>query len=302
MRLIFAGTPAIAAQALEELSRHHEIVLAITREDAPVGRKRVITPSAVAQSAERLGIKTLKTSRVTDHLEEIAGANAELAVVVAYGALVPQSALEIMPWWNLHYSLLPAWRGATPLQHSMIFDSGIGITIFELEKGLDTGPVIRSVPMEFLPQEIASEALIRFTTKGTELLLETLKTKPDPKSQQGEPSLAPKISRAEAKIDFNQPADRIERMIHALNPEPTAWTNFAGQPLKLLRAKSLGAVDWEALDSLGSPGVMWQDENRVLIGCGGGTRLEIIELQPAGKKPMTALEFIRGQQGRVTLD
>ncbi|HEY7854204.1 MAG TPA: methionyl-tRNA formyltransferase [Aquiluna sp.] len=302
MRLIFAGTPAIAAQALEELSRHHEIVLAITREDAPVGRKRVITPSAVAQSAERLGIKTLKTSRVTDHLEEIAGANAELAVVVAYGALVPQSALEIMPWWNLHYSLLPAWRGATPLQHSMIFDSGIGITIFELEKGLDTGPVIRSVPMEFLPQEIASEALIRFTTKGTELLLETLKTKPDPKSQQGEPSLAPKISRAEAKIDFNQPADRIERMIHALNPEPTAWTNFAGQPLKLLRARSLGAVDWEALDSLGSPGVMWQDENRVLIGCGGGTRLEIIELQPAGKKPMTALEFIRGQQGRVTLD
>ena len=302
MRLIFAGTPAIAAQALEELSRHHEIVLVVTKEDAPVGRKRVITQSAVAQSAERLGIKTLKTSRVKDHLEAITEVDAELAVVVAYGALVPQSALDLMPWWNLHYSLLPAWRGATPLQHSMIYDDGIGITIFELEKGLDTGPVVSSVPMEFLPQEIASEALSRFTNRGVTLLLDALKTRPELTSQHGEPSLAPKISRAEAKIDFNEPADRIEKIIHALNPEPTAWTNFAGQPLKLLRAKSLGPVDWRALDALGSPGVMWQDENRVLVGCGGGTRLELVELQPAGKKPMTALEFLRGQQGKVNLD
>ena len=115
MRLIFAGTPAIAAQALEELSRHHEIVLVITKEDAPVGRKRVITQSAVAQSAERLGIKTLKTSKVSDHLEVISGVGAEQAVVVAYGALVPQSALDLMSWWNLHYSLLPAWRGGNPV-------------------------------------------------------------------------------------------------------------------------------------------------------------------------------------------
>lgn len=302
MRLIFAGTPAISAQALEELSRHHEIVLAITREDAPVGRKRVITPSAVAQSAERLGIKTLKTSRVIDHVEEIVGADAELAVVVAYGALVPPSALEIMPWWNLHYSLLPEWRGATPLQHSMIHDSGIGITIFELEKGLDTGPIISSQPMEFLPQEIASEALSRFTTKGTNLLLEALKTKPKSKSQQGEPSFAPKFSRAEAKIDFNEPADRIEKLIHALNPEPTAWANFAGQPLKLLRARSLGSVDWSALDSLGSPGQLWQEDNRVLIGCAAGTRLELLQCQPAGKKPMSAIDFLRGQKEKVSLD
>ena len=302
MRLIFAGTPAIAAQALEELSRHHEIVLVITKEDAPVGRKRVITQSAVAQSAERLGIKTLKTSKVSDHLEVISGVGAEQAVVVAYGALVPQSALDLMSWWNLHYSLLPAWRGATPLQHSMIYDSGIGITIFELEKGLDTGPVVSAVPMEFLPQEIASEALVRFTSRGTALLLDALEASPELTSQRGEPSLAPKISRDKAKIDFNATADQIEKIIHALNPEPTAWASFANQPLKLLRAKSLGTVDWDALDSLGSPGAMWQDENRVLVGCGEGTRLELIELQPAGKNPMTALEFIRGQQSAVHLD
>lgn len=302
MRLIFAGTPSIAAQALREVSQQHEVVLVITREDAPLGRKRVITPSPVAQLASDLGLRTLKTNRVGSELEAIKQAGAELAIVVAYGALIPKPVLDVLPWWNMHYSLLPAWRGSTPLQHSMMHATGIGITIFELEEGLDTGPVISSQTMEFLPQETAGEALVRFTAIGSNLLIEAIAEQPIAKSQAGSVSLAPKISREQARLDFNDPADDLARKINALNPEPAAWANFQGQPVKLLRAKGLGSVDWRAIDDVGEPGSLWLSENRVLLGCGEGTRLELIEIQPAGKKPMSARDFLRGQPKGVVLD
>ena len=302
MRLIFAGTPAIAAQALKHLHRFHEVTLVITREDAPIGRKKVLTPSPVAQVAEELGISVLKTSKVSESLDEISGADAELAIVVAYGALIPKAALDLLPWWNIHYSLLPAWRGATPLQHSMIHDKGAGISIFQLEQGLDTGPVLAAKPMEFLPQETSYEALSRFTAEACELLIQTLAAKPEAKIQEGEVSLAPKISRAQARVDFTLTADEICRWINALNPEPTAWVELSGNPVKLLRAKSLGGVDWRAIDSNGEPGALWLEEQRVLLGCGSGTRLELLELQPAGKTAMTALDFMRGQNAGVKFD
>ena len=302
MRLIFAGTPAIAAQALKHLHRFHEVTLVITREDAPIGRKKVLTPSPVAQVAEELGISVLKTSKVSESLDEISGADAELAIVVAYGALIPKAALDLLPWWNIHYSLLPAWRGATPLQHSMIHDKGAGISIFQLEQGLDTGPVLAAKPMEFLPQETSYEALSRFTAEACELLNQTLAAKPEAKIQEGEVSLAPKISRAQARVDFTLTADQICRWINALNPEPTAWVELSGNPVKLLRAKSLGGVDWRAIDSNGEPGALWLEEQRVLLGCGSGTRLELLELQPAGKTAMTALDFMRGQNAGVKFD
>lgn len=302
MRLIFAGTPAIAAQALEDLNRFHEVALVITREDSAVGRKKVLTASPVARTANELGIPVLKTSKVSEVLDRVAEVEADLAIVVAYGALIPKAALELLPWWNIHYSLLPSWRGATPLQHSMIFNEGIGISIFKLEQGLDTGPIVSSKPMEFLPNETASEALVRFTREASELLIQTLKAMPDAKSQQGEFSLAPKISRSEARVDFSMGADQIARWINALNPEPTAWAELEGNPVKLLRAKSLGGVDWQSIDANGEPGSLWVDDNRVLLGCGNGTRLELIELQPAGKKPMSAIDFMRGQAKPVKLD
>lgn len=302
MRLIFAGTPAIAAQALEDLNRFHEVALVITREDSAVGRKKVLTASPVARTANELGLPVLKTSKVSEVLDRVAEVEADLAIVVAYGALIPKAALELLPWWNIHYSLLPAWRGATPLQHSMIFNEGIGISIFELEQGLDTGPIVSNKPMEFLPHETASEALVRFTREASELLIETLRAMPDAKSQQGEFSLAPKISRSEARVDFSMGADKLARRINALNPEPTAWAELEGNPVKLLRAKSLGGVDWQSIDANGEPGSLWVDDNRVLLGCGNGTRLELIELQPAGKKPMSAIDFMRGQAKPVKLD
>ena len=302
MRLIFAGTPSIAAQALEYLHRLHEVALVITREDAPIGRKKVLTPSPVAQMAEALDLPVIKTSRVSEVQNQIVKASAELAIVVAYGALIPKAALDLLPWWNIHYSLLPAWRGATPLQHSMIHNKGAGISIFQLEQGLDTGPVLAAKPMEFLPQETSYEALSRFTAEACELLIQTLAAKPEAKIQEGEVSLAPKISRAQARVDFTLSADQICRWINALNPEPTAWVELAGNPVKLLRAKSLGGVDWRAIDSNGEPGALWLEEQRVLLGCGSGTRLELLELQPAGKTAMTALDFMRGQNGVVKFD
>jgi methionyl-tRNA formyltransferase len=302
MRLIFAGTPQIAAQALAALSSVHEIALVITKEDSPVGRKKIVTPSPVALTAERMNLPLIRTSKVATAMGNIKGADADLAVVVAYGALVPKQALEILPWWNIHYSLLPQWRGATPLQHSMMHDTGAGISVFELEEGLDTGPLISQMPMEFSPTETAQEALERFTNAGTELLLRSLLERPAPKVQQGEPSLAPKISREQARLDFGSPADFLARKINALNPEPTAWALFADQPIKLLRAKSLGGVDWSGFDGARKPGELWLSENRVLLQCGQGTRMELIDLQPAGKKPMSAMDFIRGQQKEVVLD
>jgi methionyl-tRNA formyltransferase len=184
----------------------------------------------------------------------------------------------------------------------MIHDQGAGITIFKLEEGLDTGPVISARAMEFLPQETAGEALIRFTEVGSRLLLEAIESQPEPKQQTGEVSIAPKIIRAQAKIDFNEPGDDLARKINALNPEPAAWALMNGQPVKLLRAKALGTVDWRAIDNQGEPGSLWLSENRVLLGCGQGTRLELLEIQPAGKKPMSARDFLRGQTPGVVLD
>lgn len=302
MRLIFAGTPDIAAQALAELARHHQIVLVITREDAPVGRKRVMTPSAVAKQAEELGLRVVKTSRVSEVLTEVDAANAELGIVVAYGALIPKPALDALTWWNLHYSLLPLWRGATPLQHSMMTNQGVGISIFELEQGLDTGPIVSAKPMEFGPDETAAQALVRFTEQGAELLMEALEKRPKAIAQAGTPTLAPKISREQARLDFAESADDLARTINALNPEPTAWAELGQAPVKLLRAKSLGSVDWRGFDTARELGELWVSENRVLLQCGSGTRLELLEIQPAGKKQMRALDFMRGQQGMVKLD
>ena len=303
MRLVFAGTPAIAASSLRRLSQHHEVVLVLTRPDSPVGRKQVVTPSPVAQVASELGIPLLKANKLgAAEVEKLSKTSAELGIVVAYGALVPQSALDLFPWWNLHFSLLPQWRGATPLQHSMMADSGIGISIFELEVGLDTGPLVVSHEAGVGTTETAGEALERFTKLGTELMLDALTARPSPTKQSGEVSFAPKISRAMARLDFTSAADLLARKINALNPEPAAWAELDGNPVKLLRAKPLGSVNWNAVAKALEPGEVFSDGNRVLVGAGNGTQFELLELQPAGKKPMAAGDWYRGLSKAVKFD
>lgn len=303
MRLVFAGTPPLAAEALRKLASKHEVALVITREDAPVGRKRVITPSAVAIAAEELGLEVVKSNRITaDLVEQIATSNAELGVVVAFGGLVPAGALELFPWWNVHFSLLPQWRGATPLQHSIMHNSGQGVTVFELETGLDTGPIVASRAVEVGATETAGEALVRFTEIGIQLVLDSLSDKPALRAQTGEATSAPKISRADARLDFELPADFLARSINALNPEPAAWAEVDSMAVKLLRAKPLGNVSWGELSRPLSAGEVFLDGNRVLVGCGSGTQFELLDVQPAGKKPMAAGDWLRGQSKAVKFD
>lgn len=303
MRLIFAGTPQIAGDALSQIAQHHEIALVITRPDAPSGRKQVMTPSAVADRATALGLQVLKTNKIHDaELTLINKANAEVAVVVAFGSLVPRPALELLPWWNLHFSMLPKWRGATPLQHSMMTGEGVGISLFELEVGLDTGPIIAQQPMSFLHGETAGEALSRFTQLGTQLIIDSLAEKPITVPQSGQPSTAPKIPRFQARLDFAQPADQLAAKINALNPEPMAWAELLGNPIRLLRADSLRDENNVEEASEHNPGEVWLGLQGVMVGCAEGGQLALLEVQPAGKKAMDARDWFRGLTGQVKFD
>ena len=303
MRLIFAGTPEVAAIALRELSKQHEIALAITRPDAPVGRKRVMTSSAVADVARELGIETMKTNRIGQaEVARIRKKEAELGFVVAYGALLPRAALEALEWWNLHFSLLPKWRGATPLQHSILHGDGQGLSVFKLAEGMDTGDIVGSFPMNFDPEQTAAELFPLLAQEGTKLTLELLETRPQATPQLGEATLAPKLSRADARLDFNISADLIARKVMAMNPEPVAWTEAGGEPFRILHAKAVGSIDWSALDGRESMvGSVELSGDKVLVTCGNGTRLQLQVVQPAGKRTMKAIEWFRGLQERVIL-
>lgn len=305
MKLIFAGTPANAALSLELLAASHEIVLVITREDAPVGRKRELTPSAVAAKASELGLPTLKRNKLTQSdVVTISAAGAERGIVVAYGAIIPQTVLDVLPWWNLHFSLLPSWRGATPLQHSMLSGGqGAGITLFELEAGLDTGPIIATEAREIDFSKSCGELLGEFTKSGSRLMLDALSSPPKPIHQVGEVTLAPKIGREQARLDLHQSADQLAWKVMALNPEPMAWVELDGDPVRVLRAVSLGATDWDAIDELeAAVGRVRLSGGKVVLHCGDGTRLELKEVQPAGKKAMSAADWFRGLNKEIRLE
>lgn len=302
MRMIFAGTPEVAAVALRELAAHHEIALVITRPDAPVGRKKVMTPSPVAHVAAELGIETLKTSRIGPaEIERIRSREAELGFVVAYGALLPKAALGLLEWWNLHFSLLPKWRGASPLQHSIMHSDGQGLTIFKLDEGMDTGDIVGALSKTFDNQQTAAELLPILAKEGAELAIELLERRPAAFPQQGKPSYAPKLGRADARLDFSESADSIARKVMAMNPEPVAWTELGGEPVRILRAKSVGTIDWSSLEDKESiVGSVELSGEKVLVTCGKGTRLQLQVLQPASKRAMSALDWFRGLQERVT--
>jgi len=292
MRLIFAGTPGVAAATLERLAAEHEVALVITRPDASVGRSSALMASPVAQVAQRLGLSVLKTNRLGAHeLEAVTAARAELGIVVAFGALIKQPVLGALPWWNLHFSMLPKWRGASPLQHSILAGGeGAGITIFQLDEGLDTGPVISSASMS-INDYSAGEALEIFGVAGQELLLAAISQMPAASEQQGEPSYAPKISRADAKLDFASPAIELQRQVRAYNPEPMAWATHLGQPLRVLSASAL-----EEPSPL-APGKLGLIDGAVAVGCGDGSALVLETVQPAGKRAMSALDWHRGSRG-----
>ena len=308
MKIVFAGTPANAAQTLRALANSaFEVVAVLTRTDALVGRKRILTPSAVADEAVKLGIPVIKANRIDAAvLEELSGVNAELGIIVAYGALLDQAALESLPkgWINLHYSLLPKWRGAAPVQRAiMAGDRETGVTLFQLDKGMDTGPIHLQIPTVIEPTETTADLLPRLTELGISGLAELL-----PRVAAGLTSLTPqdpalidtlptadKLRREDARINWQANAVEIENLIRGLNPEPMAWTTLDSEAFRILEARALGATDWQSLARESSEvGTVTITNGRLLVTCGDGSLLELRIVQPAGKKPMNSNDWARG--------
>ncbi|MFI2262252.1 methionyl-tRNA formyltransferase [Streptomyces tubercidicus] len=301
MRLVFAGTPEVAVPALDALiaSDRHEVVAVVTRPDAPAGRGRKLVASPVAERAEEAGIEVLKPAKPRDEdflarLREIAP---DCCPVVAYGALLPKTALDIPAkgWVNLHFSLLPAWRGAAPVQHAVLAgDEVTGASTFQIETGLDSGPVFGVLTEEVRPTDTSGDLLTRLAFAGSGLLVATMDGIEDgtlqavPQPAEGI-TLAPKIEVEDAKVDWAAPALRVDRVIRGCAPAPGAWTVFRGERLKLMSAVS--AVD-HAEPAL-APGELAVTKKAVYVGTGSHP-VELIWVQPQGKKPMKAADWARG--------
>ncbi|MGY1746008.1 methionyl-tRNA formyltransferase [Blastococcus sp. SYSU D00695] len=298
LRLLFAGTPAPAVPALDLLlGSDHEVVAVLTRPDARSGRGRSLSRSPVAERADAAGVPVLQPRSPRDpaFLEELAGLAVDCAPVVAYGALVPPAALDLPAhgWVNLHFSLLPAWRGAAPVQHAiMAGDEVTGASTFRLEAGLDTGPVFGTVTEPVGPRDTAGDLLGRLAVSGAQLLLATLdgiaagalEARPQP----GEGiSLAPRIEVADARVDWTLPAHVVDRRVRGVTPAPGAWTTWRGDRLRLGPVEPLPT-------SLGlEAGELSVGPTGVLVGTGRGA-VRLGEVQPAGKRMLPAADWARG--------
>jgi len=299
MRLVFAGTPEVALPSLEALiGSSHEIVGVVTRPDAPAGRGRSLLPSPVRVRAQEHGIPVLtpRTPRDPDFQQELAALAPDCCPVVAYGALVPQAALDIprRGWVNLHFSLLPAWRGAAPVQHAIRSgDEVTGATTFLLEQGLDTGPILGVMTETIRPTDTSGDLLGRLALAGAGLLVATLDgieaghlvAKPQP----GEGiSHAPKVEVEDARVDWGLPALAVDRLIRSCTPAPGAWTTFRGERLKL---GPLGPAG-EAAPTL-APGDLLVTKAAVYAGTATSpVRLGLVRAH--GKKEMPAADWARG--------
>jgi methionyl-tRNA formyltransferase len=297
MRLVVAGTPAVALPSLEALAAsRHEIAGVVTRPDAASGRGRHLSRSPVASWADERGLPVLQPPKPSD--PEFLAALTELAPdccpVIAYGALVPRAAREIPVhgWVNLHFSVLPAWRGAAPVQRAiMAGDQVTGATTFLLEAGLDTGPVFGVMTETVRPSDTAGDLLARLAEGGSGLLVQTLDALEDgtvsalPQPDEGI-SLAPKITVEEAAVDWRLPAVAIDRRIRGCTPEPGAWTVFRGERL------GLGPVLLAEGEEL-PPGALRVTKRSVEVGTATGP-VVLGEVRPAGKRPMSAADWARG--------
>ena len=297
MRIVFAGTPINAAKTLKTLvGAGNTIVGVLTRADAPTGRSGTVTESPVAAVASSLGIPVLKSNTVdTDVLDWISGLKPDLGVIVAYGCILKSDALEIPSkgWINVHYSLLPKYAGASPVQHAILDgETETGVTVFKLDEGVDTGPVLSAQRTEIRPNENTGELLERLTEIGSELLCRTVGDLDNQYSSRSFQEIdstrvaTRKISRALARLDFNQSSKDVVNKVRAMNPEPVAWFEFESLPVRVLEATVDGSAELAA-------GVARLLGSQLIVGCSvGSVALEVV--QPAGKKPMSGADWFRG--------
>jgi methionyl-tRNA formyltransferase len=307
MRLVFAGTPDPAVAALQALlASRHEVVAVVTRPDAPAGRGRHLEASPVARLAAEAGLEVLKPVKARDpeFLDRLRAINPDCCPVTAYGALLPQVALDIPArgWVNLHFSVLPAWRGAAPVQHALLHgDDVTGATTFQIVKELDAGPVFGVLTETVGPRETAGDLLGRLAVSGARLLVDTLdgiesgEIRAVPQPDEGI-SYAPKINPEDARVDWGLPAVAIDRLIRGCTPEPGAWTEFGEARLKLGPVElAPPAGQSEALDGARplAPGELLVTRRSVLAGT-GTEPVQLGLVQPPGKRPMSAADWGRG--------
>jgi len=298
VRLVFAGTPEVAVPSLEALvASRHEVLAVLTRPDARSGRGRALVPSPVRVRAQELGLEVLTPERPSDpalraRLAELAP---DACPIVAYGGLIPRDllALPAAGWVNLHFSLLPAWRGAAPVQHAvMAGDEVTGATTFRVEQALDTGPTFGVMTETIRPTDTAGDLLQRLSTAGAGLLVATLDgleagdLEAVPQPGEGV-SLAPKITVEDARVRWERPALAVDRQIRGCTPSPGAWTTFRGERLKLLPVTP--AVEGPSA----APGEIVPGRRTVHVGTASGP-VELGTVQPHGRKPMAAADWARG--------
>jgi methionyl-tRNA formyltransferase len=300
MRLVFAGTPVVALPSLRALldSGRHEVAAVVSRPDAPSGRGRHLARSPVAELADQQGIEVLTPRKATDPelLARLRVLAPDCCPVVAYGTLLPQSALDlpVHGWVNLHFSLLPAWRGAAPVQAAVRNGDEItGASTFRIVKELDAGPVYGVLTEPIRPGDTAGELLARLAVAGADLMVSTMDGIADGLLRAVEQSpdgvsYAPKITPADARVDFTAPAMAVDRLIRAVTPDPGAWAMFRGERIKLGPVR----IEHSDLDQL-KPGELWVNRSGVLVGT-ANRPVRLGDVQPPGKRRMSATDWVRG--------
>ncbi|MCI9407799.1 MAG: methionyl-tRNA formyltransferase [Clostridia bacterium] len=295
MKIVFAGSPEYAVPALEALHEKFGVAAVITRPDKPVGRKKILTPTAVKARALSLGIEVYDFDKIRAHAEEVKNIGADIMVTCAYGQLLTRDILDSFPQgvWNLHASLLPKFRGASPIQSAILAgETHTGVTVMKTELSLDTGDILLvkrceiadknyselSAALSALSARAAVEAVELIASGQTQLLLQ----------DEAKATLCKKITKADGKIDFCNSPEDICRLIRAYNPEPVAFCNFNGSVLNILKA--------EPAEGVGETGaVICADKRGITVACGGGA-IRIKELIPAGGKKMNASDFVNGRK------
>ncbi len=292
MNVIFMGTPDFVVPVLKSLAEHHTVICVYTQPPRPAGKGYKLTPSPVHAMAEQLGIevRTPVSLRKAPEQEAFAALNADVAVVCAYGLILPQPVLDAPKHGciNIHASLLPRWRGAAPIQRSIqAGDTESGVTIMQMDAGLDTGDMLLVEKCPITVDTTAQMLHDSLAEIGSRLIIDTLANIPAPQKQpENGVTYAEKIQKNESLIDWNLPAEQIKRNIMAFNPYPTAYTTFNGERIKIYNADVL-------TDTTDLPAGTLID-NQLTVACGNGTALRIQKLQREGKRPLIAEEFTKG--------
>ena len=302
MRIAFAGTPLAAVPTLTALlASEHEVALVVTRPDAPAGRGRTLTASPVADAAVASGLPVFKTSHLAEHKEKFA--NVDCVIVVAFGAMVPKDLLAVPKygWINVHFSLLPQWRGAAPVQYAILSgDEFTGVTTFQINEGLDTGPMLAYLTTQIAPNETSTELLDRLSIEGAQLALVTLAGIENgsilPLHQPIDGiSTAPKITVSDAQVRWSDPALAIDRRIRAVTKDPGAWTMFGEVRIKLQPV----TVSPHITDL--APGEVALRDGEVLVGTGSHA-VALSEVQEAGRNLTDAKTWFSNQKSTVVFE